>query len=112
MVSLSFMERGKHMQSAGPSTSLGEPPERLAALWLRLEALLGAVKDVRSAALVVGNMARYKDDPDLSKLADDLHGVHSTLQCRFDDVLRELREGLADDHKDQRTARPNTMDAA
>jgi len=100
------------MQRSGSNTTLENSAESPAALWLRLKALLDAVNDVRSAALVVSNMARYKKDRDLAKLAEDLHGVHSTLHCRFDEVLRELRQCPANDRGAQSEAQPHTSDAA
>jgi len=83
------------------SRTLSRPPESPAALWLRLDALLDAVDDIRSAALVVSNMARHKDDRDLAELAKNLYGVHSTVQRRLDEVLRELRQSLANNQWDQ-----------
>ena len=100
------------MPRLGSTTTLGSPPDDSAALWLRLKALLDAVNDVRSAALVVANMARYKKDRDLAKLAKDLHGVHSALHGRFDEVLRELRGRPANDDGKPSKARPHTSDAA
>jgi hypothetical protein len=85
---------------------LSKLTENRATLSLHLDALLDAVDDVRSAALVVSNMARYKDDRDLSELAKDLFGIHSTMHRLFIDVLRELRQCLANDDKHQGGAEP------
>jgi hypothetical protein len=100
------------MQSQNRKLTHGKSLENLTALHLRLEALSDTVDDVRSAALVVSNMARYKKDPDLRKLAKDLFGVHSTLHSRFDEVIRELRESLSGDHKGKSVAQSNPKDAA
>ncbi len=87
------------------SSTLSKPTESPAALWLRLEALLGAVDDIRSAALVASNLARHKDDRDLAELAKNLYGVHSTVQRRVDEVLRELRRSFANPRWDPNKAK-------
>jgi len=91
--------------------SLSKLTERLAPLRLRLDALLDAVDDVRTTALVVNNMARYKEDCDLSELATDLFGIHSRMHRQYIDVLRELRQCLANDDKQPGETESPRLDA-
>ena len=77
------------------------PNEDQAVLWLRLEALQGTVDDVRSAALVVSNLARHKGDRTLEQLAEGLQGVHATLSVQYSDAVRALRRCLKTRHEDR-----------
>jgi hypothetical protein len=86
-------------------TVLSQAGEDLAELWLRLEKLRCALDDVRSAALIVGNMARHKEDHTLGQLAEGLHGVHSTLNCQYNGAVGAIRQCLASDHEGQNEVR-------
>jgi len=87
-------------------TAPSAPNDDQAVLWLRLEALQGTVDDVRSAALVAGNLARHKGDRALEQLAEGLQGVHSTLNGQYSDAVRALRQCLETGQEDRFEAPP------
>ena len=84
------------------------PNDDRAVLWLRLEALQGTVEDVRSAALVVSNLARHKGDHALEQLAEGLQGVHTTLSGQYSDAVQALRQCLETGREDRFEAPPPT----
>ena len=87
-------------------TKPSAPNEDQAVLWLRLEALQGTVDDVRSAALVVSNLARHNGDRALEQLAEGLQGVHTTLSGQYSAAVQALRQCLETGREDRFEAPP------